>query len=592
MIKPGQVLSPDDLTSTKLRGCVDAAPTPASFRSAERQGSAGFVVSGSGSGGVVSGGGRVEAKSFKLKSFTETTTLTIPELDVVLTEACQGKLSAARSRGKDISDWVVVQQTLSARVREVTCKSQEAAAKVRALWIAKGDVGEMSECVESFEATGVVALKSVPVAELMAVTPVVAPPRGDEWQGGVAVDLDMDAALAAQACDDAAEALGAKARAARVTSSIAMRRDAAGGEWGQLSPQLEKCLKLNRDKRGKCITAAESWLSRYRAISVRIPGGAEVVETDCGERRRLFSEQTETFTAAEVPAAEALLVRLKAADAPAAGIAGPRGRNSVGMSFVRVAPGSFVMGSPSNESGRGSDETQHRVRLTRTYLMQTTEVTQGQWRAVMGSNPSLRSFKGTSLLGDDLPVQKVSWLDAVRFANALSKKEGLTPAYKISGERVEWDRSSSGYRLPTEAEWEYAARAGEHGLYAGTDDGSAACRYASVATQRLKDRFGWSHSTFQCEDGYFAAAPVGSFRPNAWGLYDMTGNVWEWCWDWDGKYGGDSTDPVGPQSGAYRIMRGGSWFDRPAYVRVANLSGKAPNGRSWKLGLRLLRTLH
>jgi formylglycine-generating enzyme required for sulfatase activity len=188
----------------------------------------------------------------------------------------------------------------------------------------------------------------------------------------------------------------------------------------------------------------------------------------------------------------------------------------------------------------------------------------------------------------------------VKFANALSKKEGLKPAYRISGDRVAyrisgdrvtWDQSSSGYRLPTEAEWEYAARAGKHRLYAGTDDASAVCRYASVNTPRSKSRFEWGHSSFRCEDGHLAAAPVGSFRPNAWGLYDMTGNVWEWCWDRYGKYGGDSTDPVGPQSGDYRVGRGGSWITVPAYVRVANRSRYSPDNRNNGLGMRLVRTV-
>jgi formylglycine-generating enzyme required for sulfatase activity len=351
--------------------------------------------------------------------------------------------------------------------------------------------------------------------------------------------------------------------------------------------ELQLCVKLQRAKRTPCISQTEQWLRTSRSMSVTLGAGTEVVQTDCGPRSPVFAAQTRSFSATEVPAAEALLVQLSAADAAASS----GGSNTVGMKFVSIAAGSFQMGSPSSEKDRDDDETQHPVRLTKSFLMATTEVTQGQWRAVMGSNPSVKDYKGVSFIGNTLPVQNVSWEDAVKFANALSKKEGLRAAYRISGKSVEWIKSSNGYRLPTEAEWEYAARAGKHRLYAGTDSLSSVCRYASVYTAQSKSKFGWDRAVFPCEDGHLAAAPVGSFKPNAWGLYDMTGNVWEWCWDrYDKKYGGSSTDPVGPQSGDGRVKRGGSWGYVPAFARVAFRFWDTPDNRNDYLGLRLVRT--
>jgi formylglycine-generating enzyme required for sulfatase activity len=241
------------------------------------------------------------------------------------------------------------------------------------------------------------------------------------------------------------------------------------------------------------------------------------------------------------------------------------GTNSIGMKFVAIAAGSFEMGSPSSEKDRGSDESQHRVRLTKSFLMATTEVTQGQWQAVMGSNPSRFSSCGA-----DCPVEKVSWFDAVKFANALSKKEGLRAAYRISGWSVSWDKSANGYRLPTEAEWEYAARGGQSHVYSGSNTVSSV---------------GWTK-----ENSGSKTHKVAGKRANAWGLYDMTGNVWEWVWDRYGNYGGSSTDPVGPQSGDIRVFRGGSWSIKPAFARVAFRFRKFPDYRGNDLGLRLVRT--
>jgi len=260
--------------------------------------------------------------------------------------------------------------------------------------------------------------------------------------------------------------------------------------------------------------------------------------------------------------------------------------------MVRIEPGEFLMGSPGNEDGRDDDEDQHRVRITASFLLGETEVTQALYEAVMGENPSTAEYKGLSLLGPEKPVQAVSWLDTVKFCNKLSELGDLEPAYRISGDTVTWDRSADGYRLPTEAEWEYAARAGGSDRYSGTDGASSVCRYGNVSNPTAKSRFDWSWEVFSCEDGSQVVSDVGSYQANSWGLHDMTGNVWEWVWDWYGEYpSGTATDPVGPSTGSSRVVRGGSWLLTPWSARVAFRIGFVPGNRSYGLGFRLARSL-
>ncbi len=246
----------------------------------------------------------------------------------------------------------------------------------------------------------------------------------------------------------------------------------------------------------------------------------------------------------------------------------PALESSAGMEMMRIPAGSFMMGSPASETGRYSSEVRHRVTLTRDFLLASTAVTQGQRRAVMGTNPS--RFKG-----DDLPVEQVSWYDAVEFCNGLSAREGLTPAYRISGKSVDWARSADGYRLPTESEWEYSCRAG------------TSTRFWSGDSDSDLGRVGWFGSNSGGE-----TRPVGGKPSNAWGLYDVHGNVWEWCWDWHGDYpSGSVTDPAGPSSGADRVLRGGSWDSSLARsCRSANRNHDDPGLRYYTLGLRPARS--
>ncbi len=214
-------------------------------------------------------------------------------------------------------------------------------------------------------------------------------------------------------------------------------------------------------------------------------------------------------------------------------------KNSLGMTFVYIKPGTFTMGSPQDEPGRDSDENQHKVTLTKGFYMQTTEVTQAQWRAVMGKSPS--HFKNC---GIDCPVERVSWNLVQNFISKLNKRErNIT------------------YRLPTEAEWEYAARAGSPTAFANGGISDTKCNY----DDNLAD-MGW-----YCGNSNRKTHPVAQQRSNAWGLYDMHGNVWEWCQDWFGDYPSESViDPTGPSVGLFRVIRGGSWSSEASSCRSAD----------------------
>ena len=254
--------------------------------------------------------------------------------------------------------------------------------------------------------------------------------------------------------------------------------------------------------------------------------------------------------------------------------------NKFGMEFVYIKPGSFMMGSPEDEQGRFNNEKQHKVTLTKGFYAQTTEVTQGQWKAIMGNNPSY--FQNC---GDDCPVEKVSWNDVQEFINKLNKNE-----------------KTNKYRLPTEAEWEYAARAGSKtALYSGNieilgDHNAPALDpiawYGGNSCVKYKggyDCSGWNSKQYQCSN--CGTHPVGKKQPNEWGLYDMIGNVDEWCQDWYVDYpSGNVVNPSGPSSGSHRVFRGGAWYSYARNCRSAYRSYYSPGDSLYNVGFRLFRT--
>lgn len=261
--------------------------------------------------------------------------------------------------------------------------------------------------------------------------------------------------------------------------------------------------------------------------------------------------------------------------------------------FVYITGGSFEMGSPESEAWRSQDEMLHSVTVSDFY-MSAYEVTQEEYEAVMHNNPS--SFSGKTL-----PVENVSWREAVLYCNARSEMEGLTEAYIINGEpdsdgfTVSWNRGADGYRLPTEAEWEYACRAGTTTPF--NTENSISAEEANY----------YGHYPYEIEGNYFeqenlttkpgqyreTTVDVDSFSPNAWGLYNMHGNVSEWVWDYYGSYDTNQTkNPSGPLTGNLKVYRGGGWNDFAKNMRSAYRATLEEDMGSFNIGIRLVRNAY
>jgi sulfatase modifying factor 1 len=302
---------------------------------------------------------------------------------------------------------------------------------------------------------------------------------------------------------------------------------------------------------GTVTDATMPWLGSERVVC----GGSWGGHAGTAVRRTLYQFSRDPFTGFRLVRAP-LVALTSTAPTSAAPSAGASSGATAGCpaGYVRIAPRIFTMGSPDEEDQGWGDETpdgepfvepvnetpQHSVIITRGYCMKATEVTQGEWQAVMGSNPS--KFKDC---GANCPVEQVSWDDAVGYANTLSRREGLPECYAGS---TFTGLGCRGYRLPTEAEWEYAARAGTLTPPYGPIDPP----YGPIDTR------------------------------NRFGLYDMLGNVSEWTGDWHGPYPGTVTDPTGPATGFERVVRGGDFAFR---------SGYPPGVRGRYLGFRLVRTM-
>ncbi len=343
-------------------------------------------------------------------------------------------------------------------------------------------------------------------------------------------------------------------------------------------------------------------------------------------RKQRGSVQTPRLVTGNDGAGRVVLV-----DLSGAGASGSIASRSTGMRLRLIPAGEFWMGSTKEADPDADDDElpRHRVQITKPFYLGMTEVTVGQFRKVVesadhkteperdgqggcgwneqtkeldGRNPRY-SWRFTGFdQADDHPVVNVTWNDAVWFCNELSKRDGLAPYYRLGAGEIS---AGDGYRLPTEAEWEYACRAGTTTRYWGGDDPETLASRDNVADATFKDRgdvhaswvrfsqlYHWDPITISGRDGYVFTSPVTRYRANAFGLYGMHGNVAEWCWDW---YGEDhyarspAADPVGAEGASFRVIRGGCWGSNPRGVRSAFRSRLVPGYRNDILGFRVAR---
>ena len=330
-----------------------------------------------------------------------------------------------------------------------------------------------------------------------------------------------------------------------------------------------------------------------RRISILV----EQLGDDSYERREAAGKELEELSDQALPALREAVdsndpeVRLRARQLIRAIGLQLRTSKTTGLVMVAIEAGEFSMGSPAEESGRQAEETLHKVKISRPFLLGVHEVTQGQYETVIKANPSYYQplAAGKARVTDrdtsNYPVETVSWLEAVDFCNRLSKLDGFTPYYSVTETTVEVV-GGKGYRLPTEAEWEYACRAGAATpFWFGAENTG---REANVKPVMVPGGYG--------EGPKWGAAgrpvAVGSYPANHWGLHDMHGNVAEWCWDWydrDFYKRSPRIDPMGPATGGQRVLRGGSWMVLEGSCRSASRFCHPPSERKNYLGFRVAR---
>ena len=248
----------------------------------------------------------------------------------------------------------------------------------------------------------------------------------------------------------------------------------------------------------------------------------------------------------------------------------------INHNMILIKGGTFFMGSPAHEIDRHSDELQHQVTVSSFYMGEHA-VTQKEYQAVMGIDPC--HFKG-----DNLPAENISWYDAIGYCNRRSQQEGLMPAYTEDSSIITWNRNANGYRLPTEAEWEYACRAGTTTPFSTGNN---------ITTLQANYDGKYPYNNNAKEIYRKRTINVGSFAANPWGLYNMHGNVFEWCWDWYGGYANVAqANPAGADSGNVRVLRGGGWDNSGKYLRSACRYSFKPHMGFDVSGFRLVRNVH
>ncbi len=354
----------------------------------------------------------------------------------------------------------------------------------------------------------------------------------------------------------------------------------------QTTTPTPMCLHTGDVTGDMVISSGDAQKSFHIALNIYTPTYEESCAADCNGDDVVSSGDTQAIFLAALGSGECMDPLVEATPTPP----------PVPTNFVYISSGTFSMGSPDEEMCRSDDEGPvHSVTISHGFYMQITEVTQQQWGDVFGSNPS--DYPGMSR-----PVERVTWYDCLVYCNRLSQAEGLTPCYysddsystvfdgtpPVTSGPVYWKQSADGYRLPTEAEWEYACRAGAGTAYNSGEDNTACDEDANLYP------LGWYFYNSYFGNGYMTSN-VGLRRANARGVYDMHGNVWEWCWDWyDSHYYETSpgTDPAGLATGSRRVLRGGSYLDHARFCRSGNRFYRDPGIRKRDAGFRIVRIVY
>jgi formylglycine-generating enzyme len=251
--------------------------------------------------------------------------------------------------------------------------------------------------------------------------------------------------------------------------------------------------------------------------------------------------------------------------------------------LILVSSNMMLMGTPAGESFKEEGETEHKVFVTLPFLMSQTEITQLQFKSLMGYNPLLnrKTVLGNDCeacgVADDLPVFCVTWFEAIAYCNKLSQSENLAPAYTTNSGTIVWAKDSPGYRLPTEAEWELAVR--------GVRCNEGKLTYANGNLITILGESAWYKDNSGNKPHF-----VGTKTPNSLGLFDMNGNVWEWVWDWYEPFiTATATNPAGPENGSFKVWRGGSWYTESSRTRIGLRWRNPPETRAADLGFRVVR---
>jgi formylglycine-generating enzyme required for sulfatase activity len=385
--------------------------------------------------------------------------------------------------------------------------------------------------------------------------------QSDRWQEAAwiyAHELRWYANAETALAESARGRHGRKARADEELGELLVRgRCAAGrGTTGEAAHAVVHVMERAREvSSGEC-ARLRRWAVKLSEVLGRIDLGLEV-QIAVGQRGEDREREWESWTKRMLGE----VVRYPVVDAQ------EYVEETTGTRFQWIEGGRFWMGSADDDPlAHGYEKPRHEVEVSGFWCM-AHPVTRRLWQEVVGAE----HHWWPEGLADDRPVNQVSWYDAVEFCNELSRRAGLAVCYRIDGEDVAWI-GDEGYRLLTETEWEYACRAGSEGRWCFGDD------------EELLAEHGWYEANAD------EPQPVGRKLANAWGLYDMHGNVWEWCWDWYGRYSdGVLKNPRGPAAGNKRVVRGGSFVRRPLYLRSASRRGLRPRLKLAYYGFRCAR---